>query len=409
MLTRLLNIVLVRSSNMTLQASGTISLNDVNLELRKASLSELSVNNEESRGLSQKATGAISFSNYYGRSFDFLGQEEFTTTGLHTWVCPQKVNTVHAVCVGGGGGGAGSGDGGGGGGGGGLGWKNNISVTAGETYYVYVGIGGNPNSLVDGVGSIFITTDAFEISSFSVASNVVTVNTSSAHSFETGDTVSVDCSFREINGTFTITKVDEDTFTYSKTFQDYSELSVTGVCFEGNIIVRGGGGDSGKTTFGGFSSPTDGMVGGTYNGDGGGEGATRIGRDASTAGGGGGAGGYDGNGGSQTGGCGGNGAGSNYRGGGGGGVGIYGEGASGANVGSYAGGGYGGSGGTRGGTHDCSSYECGLGGLYGGGGGGHDSYSAGYGTQGAVRIIWGSTRAFPTTQTEDVTEGGVYS
>ena len=394
---------------MTMQSSGTISLNDVNLELRNSSLSAININDTSVRGLANKSTGAISFSNFYGRNFDLRGQQEFTSTGLHTWTCPSKVNTVHAVCVGGGGGGAGSGDGGNGGGGGGLGWKNNIAVTAGQTYNVYVGIAGNPNSLVDGVGSIFITTDAFEISSFSVASNVVTVNTSSAHSFETGDTVTVDCSFREINGTFTITKVDADTFTYSKTFQDYSQLSVTGVCFEGSIIVRGGGGDSGLTTFGGFSSPTDTMVGGTFNGDGGGNGSTQAGRDDSTAGGGGGAGGYDGNGGSQTGGCGGNGAASNYRGGGGGGVGIYGEGASGANVGAYAGGGYGGSGGGRGGTHDCNTGTCGLGGSYGGGGGGHDSYSAASGYQGAVRLIWGETRAFPVTETADVTAGEVYS
>lgn len=394
---------------MTLQASGTISLNDVNLELKNASLSTISIGDSVSRSLAQRATGAVSFSNFYGRNFDLRGQQAFTSTGLHTWVCPSKVNAVHAVCVGGGGGGAGSGDGGGGGGGGGLGWKNNISVVAGQTYYVYVGIGGNPNSIVDGVGSLFITTDAFTISSFSVTSNVVTINTSSSHTFETGDTVSVDCSFREINGTFTITKVDSDTFTYSKTFQNYGTTGITGVCFEGNIVVRGGGGDSGLGQNGGFSSPTDTMVGGTYNGDGGGNGATISGRDASTAGSGGGAGGYDGSGGSQTGGAGGNGAASNYRGGGGGGVGLYGEGASGANVGSYAGGGYGGSGGERGGTHDCSSYECGLGGLYGGGGGGHDSYSAGYGRQGAVRLIWGETRAFPTTETADVTAGGVYS
>jgi len=394
---------------MTMQSSGTISLNDVNLELRNSSLSAININDTSVRGLANKSTGAISFSNFYGRNFDLRGQQAFTSTGLHTWTCPSKVNTVHAVCVGGGGGGAGSGDGGNGGGGGGLGWKNNISVVAGQTYNVYVGIGGNPNSIVDGVGSLFITTDAFTISSFSVSSNVVTVNTSSAHSFETGDTVSVDCSFREINGTFTITKVDADTFTYSKTFQDYGNTGITGVCFAGSIIVRGGGGDSGLGVNGGFSSPTDTMVGGTFNGDGGGNGSTQAGRDASTAGGGGGAGGYDGNGGSQTGGCGGNGAGSNYRGGGGGGVGIYGEGASGANVGSYAGGGYGGSGGGRGGTHDCNTGDCGRGGSFGGGGGGHDSYSAAQGYQGAVRLIWGETRAFPVTETADVTAGEVYS
>lgn len=394
---------------MTLQASGTISLSDVNIELKNASTTQISIGDSTSRSLAQKATGAVSFTNFYSRNYDNRGQQAFTSTGLHSWTCPAKVSAVHAVCIGGGGGGAGSGDGGNGGGGGGLGWKNNIAVTAGQTYKVYVGIGGNPNSLVDGVGSFFITTDAFTVASFSVSSNVVTVNTNGSHTFNTGDTVTVDCSFREINGTFTITKVDSDTFTYAKTFQNYGPLSVTGVCFAGSPIVRGGGGDSGLGTNGGFSSPNDTMVGGTYIGDGGGNGSTQAGRDASTAGGGGGAGGYDGNGGSQSGGCGGNGAASNYRGGGGGGVGIFGEGASGANVGAYAGGGYGGSGGTRGGTHDCNTGDCGRGGAYGGGGGGHDSYSAASGYQGAVRLIWGETRAFPATQTADVTAGEVFS
>lgn len=395
---------------MTMQSSGTISLNDVNLELRNSSTTEINMNDTSVRGLGNESVGSISFSSFYGRNFDKRGQQSFTSTGLHTWTAPSKVNTVHAVCIGGGGGGAGSGDGGNGGGGGGLGWKNNISVTAGQTYHVYVGIGGNPNSLVDGVGSFFITTDAFEISSFSVTSNVVTINTSTNHSFETGDRVSIDCSFREINvNNVVVTKVDANTFTYSKTFQNYSQLSVTGVCFGGAIIVRGGGGDSGLVYNGGFSSPANTMVGGTFTGDGGGNGSTQAGRDASTAGGGGGAGGYDGNGGSQTGGAGGNGAASNYRGGGGGGVGIFGEGASGANVGAYAGGGYGGSGGERGGTHDCNTGTCGQGGAYGGGGGGHDSYSAATGYQGAVRLIWGESRAFPATQTANVTSGEVYS
>ena len=48
-------------------------------------------------------------------------------------------------------------------------------------------------------------------------------------------------------------------------------------------------------------------------------------------------------------------------------------------------------------------------GYFGGGGGGHDSYSAAQGYQGAVRLIWGETRAFPATLTADVTAGEVYS
>jgi hypothetical protein len=60
-----------------------------------------------------------------------------------------------------GGGGGGFGGGGGawtglGGGGGGLGWKNNISVTPGNTYTVVVGVGGYPNysTCNSGCGSV---------------------------------------------------------------------------------------------------------------------------------------------------------------------------------------------------------------------------------------------------------------
>ena len=65
---------------------------------------------------------------------------EFTVPGTYTWVCPAGVSSVDVVCVGGGG----AYDGGGGGGGG-LGYKNNISVTAGESYTVRVGEGGRAN------------------------------------------------------------------------------------------------------------------------------------------------------------------------------------------------------------------------------------------------------------------------
>jgi hypothetical protein len=40
-----------------------------------------------------------------------------------------------------------------------------------------------------------------------------------------------------------------------------------------------------------------------------------------------------------------------------------------------------------------------AGGLYGGGGGGTDASFAGSGSKGAVRIIWGAGRAFPSTNT----------
>lgn len=125
----------------------------------------------------------------------------------------------------------------------------------------------------------------------------------------------------------------------------------------------------------------------------------------SGGGGGGGAGGYSGNGGAggygeaeiATNGAAGSGGGGGGGGGvsylyaqvapGGGGVGLLGQGASGAGA---AGGGYGGSGGVNGGV---GAPGGGQGGNYGGGAG------DGARSSGAVRIIWGSGRAFPSTNT----------
>ena len=234
---------------------------------------------------------------------------------------------------------------------------------------------------------------------------------------------------------------------------------VTSVC----AVVIGGGGvgnpgvlrASGDSYFIGDSSSTVSASGGssgalTIVGDGGGLGG-QIGPLSSP--GGGGAGGYSGNGGTgmtynasispivPTGGGGGGGGGKNtstYRGAGGGGVGVLGAGSSGSRgTGSASGGvgGGGGSGGTAGG--DATTSSQGAGGTYGGGGGGNNAaggwagclawknnipvtpgvtytvqaggggttsptYLAGEGGPGAVRIIWGSGRAFPSTNTGDV-------
>ena len=249
-------------------------------------------------------------------------QEEWTSPGTYSWTCPDGVTSVCVVAVGAGG------DGGGdkhGDGGGGLGWKNNISVTAGQSYTVVVG---NKNS--GGGDSYFINPST----------------------------------------------------------------------------VRGGGGNTSTTNNGG--------TGGGYVGDGGGSGGQGGSKNGSYAGGGGGAGGYSGNGGNGgtgisfgassgnagTGGAGGGGAGANWEGGAGGGVGLQGEGASGLGASTY---------------YDSGSYQyghCGQGGSGGlpqtwaafpslgpgsGGGGGNGIA----GQHGAVRIIWGTGRAFPSTNTAD--------
>jgi hypothetical protein len=185
----------------------------------------------------------------------------------------------------------------------------------------------------------------------------------------------------------------------------------------------------------GFATGT----GGTYVGDGGGNGG--LGR-----GGGGGAGGYSGNGGNgetnwdypsssndATIGSGGGGGGgtcsagmdsssNGQAGGGGGGVGLLGQGTNGSkgqsagqihtqsgggSVQSWRGGGGGSDGTSAVGTSNTAGTKSGNAGQYGGGGGGWGTgYSSdtlgGNGGTGAIRIIWGTGRAFPLTNTGDV-------
>lgn len=70
------------------------------------------------------------------------GQAEYTTPGLYNWQCPSNVTSVSVLCIGGGGGGGGGSSNAGGGAGGNLRYRNNISVTPGQNYQVFVGAGG---------------------------------------------------------------------------------------------------------------------------------------------------------------------------------------------------------------------------------------------------------------------------
>ena len=74
-----------------------------------------------------------------GETTEATGQQAYLTPGTYQWTCPANVTKVHAVCIGAGGGGTSSSGNFEAGGGGGLGWKNNIPVTAGQTYTVVVG------------------------------------------------------------------------------------------------------------------------------------------------------------------------------------------------------------------------------------------------------------------------------
>jgi hypothetical protein len=153
------------------------------------------------------------------------------------------------------------------------------------------------------------------------------------------------------------------------------------------------------------------VTGGSHTGTGGGNGGGTVMYSSSGYGqaGGGGGGGYSGNGGDGTtknytaatangnggGGGGGNANSAMNRSYGGGGTGIYGEGSSGIGV-IYNGG----TGGSDG--QDATNLYSGA--LFGGGGGGSTSgnNTAANGSGGAVRIIWGAGRAFPSTNTIDL-------
>jgi hypothetical protein len=321
------------------------------------------------------------------------GQAEYTTPGTYYWTAPLNVTSVCVVTVGGGGG-AGSNfyyivPGGGGG----LGWKNNIPVTPGQTYLVQVGYGAKDPAFSNGSDpQAYIGGSSYFIS--------------------------------------TTTVLGEGGFGGS--------YGPGGSGSGGSYVGDGGGnGGAGGVTYafdaaGGAGGGGAGGYSGT-GGTGGSAGTSRVSSytlaSAGTAGSGGGGGG--GGGGTVTD----NQYFSSSIGSGGGGVGIYGQGSNGyggqQTVAIYeyippesggpiyvfngvsqtqTGGGGGSSGGN--GSSSASSPLSGPvvgsvgGGLYGGGGGGrgygYSSTFSGQGGGGAVRIIWGDGRAFPSTNTGNV-------
>ena len=294
------------------------------------------------------------------------GAEEFTTAGTFSWTAPDNVTSVCVVAIGGGGGGAGAYDGTqdnerGAGGGGGLGYKNNISVTSGQSYTVVVGDGGiggqsGPNSAAlsrgsDGGDSYFIDATTVKGGAGRGGSN----SGQSAGGDFVGDNEDVGNSSQ-----------------YGGRNGGYGELNV------GN----GGAGAAG------YSGCGAGSGWGVTVASGGGSGK---GNSANGSGG------------------------LIYSSSGGGGTGIYGEGATGSNGTNVtppgrAGGG--GSGGENGEEGTAGNYQGKDGGKYGGGGGVGSMQifapgvtyggSGGDGGVGAVRIIWGPGRAFPNYNAGDI-------
>jgi alpha-tubulin suppressor-like RCC1 family protein len=278
------------------------------------------------------------------------GQQLFTTTGSQSWTVPDGVTIVDIVCVGAGGGGGSQSGGlpGSGGGGGALSYSNNVSVTSGESLTIVVGAGGSAGTPGTAGGDS------------SVSRDVTTLVLAKGGDGGTGGVANAS----QIGGA--------------------GGASASGV---GDVKQSGGDGGLGVDP-----DAAGGGGAGGYSGAGGkgGDGDIEAGAAGTGGGAGGGAGDTDGGSG----------------GGGGGGVGVLGSGSNGAGGVSDGDGGGGGSGGDNGTTVPSVNTDNGQpGGLYGGGGGGaNDDAGAvgGAGANGAVRIIWGIGRDFPSTLTNNV-------
>ena len=278
------------------------------------------------------------------KTINAQGQQAYTTPGTHSWTAPAGVTSVCVVCIGAGGAGGAYG-----GGGGSLAYKNNISVTPGQSYSVEVGASNTATS----------------------SNSLVTTNAGLSSAF--------------------------GTYAFGGRGGNIGGNNVPGI---GGNYDGGGEGGNGSSDFyeagPGYKGGCGGGAGG-YSGNGGDAGiGTSNGADGSGGGGGGGATS------SNTRSFGGGGVGIYGEGASGsGGVPVY-------NGGTGIGGG--GSGGEDSIARGTGSTVTG-GGLYGGGGGGgNNSVPVTTGSNsggGAVRIIWGPGRSFPSTNTVDVTSQSV--
>ena len=268
-------------------------------------------------------------------------QLEYTTSGSYSWVVPSGLVSACVLTVGGGGasGSSGSNVSGGGGGGGGLAYVNALSVTPGETLTLVVGAGGVETGGAGGLS---------EVKRGATVLTQATGGTGGASAVGGGNVIYAP------GGTATV----------------------------GTGGSGGAGGQPLSNTGGGGGGGAAG-----YSGNGGNGGSGNSDNYPGTAGAGGGGGG---------------GPGYTQGSAGGGGVGILGEGASGAYLGRGADG-QGGSGGSNG-VRATTAGQI-TGGSYGGGAGAEEDDTSIAGTRGgvgAVRILWGDGRAFPSTNTGNV-------
>ena len=313
-----------------------------------------------------RATDTVDASAYTDLTFTIesitSGEAVFTTTGAISWTVPTGVTQVSAVAVGGGAGGmyAPSNGTGSAGGGGALTYANSFSVTPGETLSIIVG--------ARGAGGIFST------STLPTNGSETSIKRSSTKLIYAG------------GGTVQALTTTTTNF----------GIGGSGGGTVTNTSYKGGDGAPSETTsrgtrgagLGGHGDEDPAFcVNGTTNPNGGGNN-------------GGGAGGY---GVATTVGLGG-GCTSSGGGGGGGGVNLYGT-SSGTSVTPTLDGGPGGSGGS-------ATAHGQPGGSFGGGGGSADdsaTLGGGDGGQGAVRIIWGANRSFPSASVGESSSYGFVS
>ena len=385
-----------------------------------------------------------------------VGQQAYTSPGSYSWTCPVGVYSISVVCVGTGGVSQ-PGAGGGGGGGGGLGYKNNISVTPGQSYTVVVGAHGTStfnvqNSTGDSGDSYFINTSTVKGGGGKGRTFLnASTDTGGDYVGDGGGNNNQQWSSGGGGGALawknniSVTPGQSYTVEVGDQWPRASGNTPGETSYFINLTTcAAGGGWPDNSIWTPYNAPGGVIIAGDGGGDGGMGGSwnsaatMQPGHITTAYGGGGGAGGYSGMGGNgcsndtaapvqgsdgQGGGGGGGYAiqdfGQFSQGafdtthGGGGGVGIYGEGTSGVKGTNSSGnrGGKGGSAGANGieclsyqGNSAPGSYGTGSGGQFGGGSGG-----GGDAGHGAVRLIWGTGRSFPSTNTQNQSGGGSIS
>lgn len=372
---------------MPLQTSGNLSITQITEEFAgdtaPHSLSEFYrggsyVDDSDGANTADIPTSnTISISDFYGQGLSpQVGEAVFLTPGIHFWDVPDDVGNVCIIAISGGGGASGtpenSSSGANGGGGGGTFVGNAISTTPGETLEIRVGdVGLGGDIGVDDAGG----TGGAQVGA------------------DGGDSVVIrssdDVTMIQVKGG-TGGQYEEDPTGYLTGSKGGYTTNSSGTSFGG----AGGIGGEATTSYGGGGGGAGGFKysGMNSSNNRGGNGAPRSNPGGSSTAGENGRGGSGGGGhGDNTSVC--------FNGGGGVGISAYSltDGVGGTGQSNPA---TGGSGGGDGGAWR------GVGGEYGGGGGGHkqglsNSNSrtslAGNGAQGAVRIIYGDGRAFPST------------